>query len=380
MIFNVIVIYLLVVCILSFKGYNLDKVYFLNCLLLIFIVGMRGYDVGSVDTLNYVNYFLGRQAFYNQSARVLEIGLPFFNEILRSVLHTGWQYLLFCACFSLLPLFYLIKKYSHNIHLSLLVLFLLGNIISVYFVCTRQVIGMAFVLWGIILYVRKCKFRIWIFALFSIVGYLVHTAALMMSVAFICVYHINIPRWTYILTCVITFFLGAFKIFGDMSIISIIFMYTGSFFDRLANYTEGILNTETNNLLYPFIRTILGCLISLFTIDKYYKNFTVKIFLIGIVIGNVFPTFVEGYRLVGIFTIFGSICITYLYNPLFKSYDVAGHFPIYFRVSSKYVVIFLIFYSCYKYISSNNELINGTRESMATLIPYQFCWEDNYSF
>ena len=246
----------------------MNRLYYFNCIFIICLVGMRGYDIGSVDTINYVNYFLERQKSYHVDGSEVELGITLFNRLLRVFCVSGWQYLTIVAIITLLPLFYLIKKYSFNIHLSILFLFIvLGNIISVYFVCMRQVLGMAFFIWAIVIWLNKSKNYIIWYVLLLAIGCFFHSVIILPGIIFLLLYYCPISRKVYVSIAIISFLLGIMRIFDNLLIFSFLF-YSGGPLERLAPYALIELSDGSGGYLYTTFRTIL-CIMLCLTLSKY---------------------------------------------------------------------------------------------------------------
>lgn len=101
------------------------------------------------DTYDYVRIFLGKSSNYESSVDTWEPLFLMYNYILSLFVGNGQLYLLISTFISLFPLYYLIKRYSYNPPLSIL-LFLLFGIYQIYFVALRQILGLAILLWGMI--------------------------------------------------------------------------------------------------------------------------------------------------------------------------------------------------------------------------------------
>ena len=381
MIFNLFVLYLLIIVFLSFKGYCLNRLYYFNCILIICIVGLRGYDIGSVDTVNYVRFFLGKQMDYHDSGKEIEIGLSLFNGIFKPFVKTGWLYLLIVAIISLTPLFYIVKKISPNKHLSILLLFIvLGNIISLYFVCMRQVLGMSFLLCGIIIWLKKIRFYKVYYIVFLFIGWLFHTVIILPGILFMLFSYYNISRVFYAGIAIVSFCLGVLGVFDDFSMFLFLFSYSGGLLDLLSNYAM-IEFTGNIGYLYSTFRTILCLMICLFLNKDDFSNVFTKMFLIGVTLSNAFPGFQEMYRLSGLFCVFGIITISQLASSIFgkKHYFITSNI-IKLNLSAKIIFMTILMYSYFNYSSANIRLQKRMETSSATLIPYSFFWEDKYNY
>ncbi|WP_366938419.1 EpsG family protein [uncultured Phocaeicola sp.] len=379
MIFNLFILYLIIVAVISFTGHKMNRLYYFNCIFIICLVGMRGYDIGSVDTINYVNYFLERQKSYHVDGSEVELGITLFNRLLRVFCVSGWQYLTIVAIITLLPLFYLIKKYSFNIHLSILFLFIvLGNIISVYFVCMRQVLGMAFFIWAIVIWLNKSKNYIIWYVLLLAIGCFFHSVIILPGIIFLLLYYCPISRKVYVSIAIISFLLGIMRIFDNLLIFSFLF-YSGGPLERLAPYALIELSDGSGGYLYTTFRTIL-CIMLCLTLSKYdFSHVFSKMFLVGVVLFNILPNFSEIYRLGALFVVFGVIPISKMAAMLFNKIDR----KIYINsalLPLRILFVAIICYSYYNYYATNMRLENKIETSSATLIPYSFFWEDRYSF
>lgn len=358
------------------------KLYYFNCFLIICLVGLRGYDIGSVDTLNYVRFFLGKQKDYHLTDKDIEIGLSIFNGIFKPFIKTGWLYLFIVAIISLTPLFYLIKKKSPNQHFSILLLFLvLGNIISIYFICMRQVLGMSFLLWGIIIWLNKPKYYPLYYIIFLLVGWFFHSVIILPGILFIILFYFNISRTIYAGIALISFFIGVSGIFNDFSIFLFIFSYSGGLLDLLSNYATSEF-TGSTGYLYPTFKTILCLLICLVCSKQDYSHVFSKMFLVGVALSNSFLTFHEMYRLAGLFTVVGVVPISAMCTSLFSKHVYKIDKIVNNTVIKilRFILIAIVMYSYCNYYESNMKLQNKLTENNGTLIPYSFFWEDKYSF
>lgn len=381
MIFNVFVFYLILVFFLSLRGYMPNRLYWINCMLIMCFVGLRGYDIGSVDTINYVNYFLGRQKDYHISGKEIEQGLSIFNEIVRPFLKTGWMYLMTVSFITLLPLFYLIDKYAYNKHVCLLFLFIvLGNIISIYFVCLRQVLAFSFLLWGIILWLQKVRYRMILFLVLLGVGWFIHSVIILPGILFLCFNYVNISRGFYISMVSISYILGIMGLFDNFSMFAFLFTYSGSMLELLSNYANSEF-TGSIGYLFPTFRTFLCILLCCILNKEQQGHVFMKMLLVGVVLSNAFPKFQEMYRLAGIFLLFGVVPISQmaviLYNRSAECYSAVVRKMI---VPIRILFVAIILYSYCNYCASNMKLQNRITISSATLIPYSFFWEDKYNY
>lgn len=381
MIYNVFVAYLLLISILSIKYKISYKLFYINAVFTLFIYGFRSYDIGSLDTLRYVKFFLG---FQGTGYETTEYGFHVFNQILRPFLPYGWMYLFAVDLIALLPLYILIKKYSSNPHISLLAFYCTFRIYEVYIICTRQVIGMSFVLWAIYLFINNIKNKKKYFILLSFIGVSIHTTVLLMAIVFLFLYYIKIPRTVYISICLISYYLFYINFFENLIPILNFLGITGG---SLGKFEAYVLNfSDTTFYLHPTIRTIIGIILCISLDKDQYNSIFTKLFLMGIILTNLFSQFAQIYRLSGMFTLFGLIILPWvitsllskdkplIYNQKFKINEfIAKRICIIITF-----VIILYSYANFKYI--NDDLSISGFDTPTMLNPYKFFWEDKYNY
>lgn len=375
MIFVLLILFYFFVFIKSTKTQLSNTWFYTCCTIFVLLIGLRGYDNGSVDTLNYVRYFLGMQDEYNYDSRGVEIGLIYFNKFL-SVFHLGGTiYLTICAFLSLAPVFYLIKKFSFTPYLSFLLFVTFFNSVhAMYFICLRQILGMACCIWGIILFIEDVKYKYVYFFILSVFGWLFHSVCPLLSIFFISLYYIKIPRTVYLFLIIISYVSGVLVgLMKNLSSLAIVFNMFPDIFGRLSSYTDFAQESTLLGFWGAIKFNVLGVLFILYAPRDESDTIFSRLALIGIILSNMFGFFSEIYRLSGIFLLFGIIAFPSIYAGIKLRLRAA--------VVDKIILFIILAYGIYSpasYYYQRSEL--GYFTSNDTLVPYEFFWEDRYNF
>ena len=339
------------------------------------MIGLRGYDNGSVDTLNYVRYYLGLQDEYNYDSRGMEIGLLYYNKFLSFFHLGGTMYLTVCALVSLAPVFYLIKKFSSNPYFAfLLFVTFFDSVHAMYFICLRQVLGMACCFWGIILFIEDVKYKYIYYFIFAILGWLFHSVSPLLSIFFVLMYYVKIPRVDYLSLIVISYVVGVLAgLMTNLSSFAIVFYMFPDVFGRLSNYADVMQDGKILGFWGAIKFNVLGALFILYAPKEESDTIFSRLSLIGIILSNMFGFFSEIYRLSGIFLVFGIIA----YSSIYGGRKHWQGLPIVKKILF-YILLSYGIYSPASYYFRTSEL--GHFSSNDTLVPYEFFWEDRYNY
>lgn len=365
MIYIVLITFLLLLALFSNKR-NDNAFFYLGFFCVFVILAFRDYKIGANDTYNYVRYFVGKQNYYSEDSRDLESGFLFYNSIVKFVTSTGYGYLFINTLVSMSSIFLMIKLYSEKKTLSLLYFFLpIGAIYVVYFIALRQIIGMSFFLFGMMFYLKNVKYKHVLFLLFSLIGYLFHTSIVLMIVFFTLLNHIKISKKTYVIVIFVSFIVGLIGLLDNLVFLMSFFNLLDPIIGRLAGYAESELILKKFSLV-SVTTSVMGILLCLGASDKKFNSIFVKMFLVGIVIQNVFFKFIEVYRLAALFTIFGMVSCTYIdFNKI--------RIPKLWKSALKIIFIVIIVYSYYKII--NDFVVYNVADDPRKLVPYNFIFE-----
>lgn len=382
MIFVVFVTYLLFISVLSMRQSISIKWYYINFVLLICFIGLRGFDTGSLDTLDYINLLLNRGGKY--SGENIEFGFMSYIYLLRPYVKNGTLFLLISTALSLAPIFYLIRKYSPNKHVSLLGFFLVVSVYIMYFVCMRQVLGMALELTAIAFALSNSRRKWYIFAALSIAAFSVHNTAVIIAIMFLLLFFINIKRYIYIGLVVGSLLCCAFNVFEDFAIIGSLLIdslagESSGAFSRINHYLEVDFDASSSVRLLSHVTLSVICLCHALVLnEKRYNSIFTKLYMVGVVVNNMFYAFPEVYRTSGLFDVFGLVSIGFLAESfMHKDYDIWCKKS--YKKALKTVVASFVLYAYYSFSANCMYQQNHPNaQTDATLIPYEFFWEDSY--
>lgn len=312
----ILLIIILLILVYLEKNNKNDQLFKLASLLVLLFIGMRDSTVGA-DTLDYYNYFIGRQKYYNMDSRELEEGLAVYNAIIGFVtFRFGPLYLLINTFFSLLPVYFLIKKYSTFKTLSVLLFFLIGNY-EIYFIALRQILGMSFLFWGVYLLEKNDRWKGMIAYVFcTLLGYSFHTSIIAFSLIYILLYFIPMQRKYVIFMLIIgSMLLGAiFQMFDITKLFELIVIANVSAVERLEGYLNYDLADVNYNILTLVLPNIAAIIVYICMDKKRINHWFSKIYLTSILIFNVFNQVPMITRLNVPFTLMGIIVFTWAYR------------------------------------------------------------------
>lgn len=293
-----------------------DQYFKFTSLLVLLFIGLRAPTVGA-DTLDYFNYFIGRQKYYNLDNRELEKGLEIYNAIIGVfTARIGRLYLLVNAFFCLLPVYFLIKKYSTFKTLSVLLFYLICNY-EIYFVALRQTLGMSFLFWGVYFLGGNSKWRGLIIYLFcSLLGYAFHTSIIAFSLIYMLLYFVPIRKKFFVYMLITSsMLLGAiFRKIDIAKLFELVIMANISATERL----EGYLTYDLADVDYNIVALLLPSFVA-FWIYNYMDKEKVnhwfsKIYMSGVIFFNIFNQVPMITRLNVPFTLMGIIVFTWVYQ------------------------------------------------------------------
>lgn len=267
--------------------------------LLIILMAFRAESVGT-DTLNYKTSF---EYIKNNIILETEIGWILLNKTSLLIKDSYEFFLITVSVFTLLPIYFIIKRNSVNPMLTLFLYFTLYFYFNS-FNMSRQMIAINFIFLGFTFLQKR---KIWVYFLFVILAMLFHTSAFIaLPIAFIN----KIPdNKKFILTSIlIAFFSGLFlaDYIFKLAEFTKYMNYIGSY--ELGNYTGTTLYLIVLNSFFLFVY---------FTSIKRDTYF--KIFYIYILLSNLFIRIPYGDRIIIYLSIIQIIYLPYLiYNNKIK--------------------------------------------------------------
>ena len=288
-----------------------------------FFIAFRAPVVGA-DTYNYVRYLTGEHYFYNLDPRPLEIFFVYYREFINQITDSRFVVMLINTTITMAPVFYMVKKYSYNAPLSLLMFFYL-DCTAIYFVGLRQIIGFSFILWGLLYCINEMEpresstkypsYKALLFLGISIlIGYFFHTSIIVYGAIIVLALFTPLKSKTVAssLICgsaVIGFILGRFDVLGFFNFLYLLDV------DSTARLSGYLLNEELHQVSAINIvarLSVLG-LVSLYFIDTEKMNHVFfKLFVFGITIYNLLYSVPMIHRFVPIFNLFGTIVFTWI--------------------------------------------------------------------
>lgn len=378
MILIVFILYLGIVAYISTKYKLTLKLFNLNAILLLLLICLRGYDNGSVDTINYIDWVLNKaNSMYAVADErgTIESGYAFYIHILQSFVENGTVFLFINTILSLLPLYYLVKKNSENLHISLFLFFLpLTNIHRMYFVCQRQILGLSIVLIGIILFTEIGKnYLKWIAIIISsAIAFTLQRFSILLPILFVAFYYVNINKKGYIGSIVVTLIAGV--LLGgitNFSFLADIYLHVSEF-HQLQRYAEAVIRDTNVNLMQAVVGSLLGVCFALYSKPSILNHIYGKMFLVSVIIFNLMSSVQEVYRIAGIFTIFGLIVLPKTLQFMIRQK----------KINLITISLWLTFaFSAYSYLKTLYAIDSGELPiATDSLVPYEFFWEDKYTY
>lgn len=363
--------YLILIIILLFitfsKTSEKEKFKWATCITFLF-TGLRACVVGA-DTYLYTLGYMGFDYYKEENIEPLyrDVYVPLLNSILK---FEPFFIIVNTIC-SLTPIYLLIKKYSEMKTFSVVWFFIYGIYIS-YFVALRQILGLSLLLFGV-LYVIENRKRKWlVYTLFSVLAFGFHTSTLIATILFVMAYFVHIKSRKLIISLIFTSALIGI-IFHAFNIVDVFNWYlnmnTNLTTERLNAYmlSDHIGDVqETSGYIYMLRYTWTGLFIYYFMDQEKLNHWFSKIFLIAILIYNLFYNVDMITRMNLAFDIFSLVVITWAfgerYKMVVKKYRIVKIIPI---------LVFLWFFQSYVRFHIDYDL-----DELSRMHPYYFFWED----
>lgn len=278
-------------------------------------VALRAPSVGA-DTLNYVRYLTGERSFYNYDNRDLEILFVAYRSVLDYFTNSRLVVMIVNTIITMGPLYLAVKKYSINPPLSIIFFFAVNGTM-IYFVGLRQAIGLAFVLMAF-LFVwngKLTKKMALLVISFVVISIFFHTYSIVVAVVFLLASLIHVKsKFPLYVGLAGSFILGAV---ADLFSVEKFFSTYLSFGFVMTSRLDGyLLMTDTLGKTVPILVLIVFLtavvMIRCLNYEKIDSPF-MKIFVIGVIISNLFYPIPMLSRVATPFVIFGGIPVTWLF-------------------------------------------------------------------
>lgn len=346
-----------------------DRIALLSLGITFFFFAFRAPVVGA-DTWNYVRFLTGERDFYNFDQRELETGFLLYHKIVSSFSPSRLMVMLLNSAIGLVPLFYMIKKHSRNVPLTILMFCYMGCL-NVYFVGLRQTLGLCPMILALLYGLREDKplsMKLIYMGIATFVGYYFHTVCFFYGIIY--AVSILIPggnRKVYLWTIVITAFWGfILQQFDIMRFFNMYMSLNPNVTERINIYfTDTGLETGTslNILLRPSLVAFFA--FKFMDEDKLSHPFC-KIYMIGVVMFNLMYSFPMIHRMIPPLMMYGAIVFTWVFG---HSYELNMRIR---SVVNVITTIIVLYFSRAAYIDSAEYVVMANTR----MHPYQFIFED----
>lgn len=366
--------YLILIVILFFLSFakgNKEVKFKWACTLTFLFIGLRACVVGA-DTYNYTKTFLGTSNFY-KGPEVELLYQYVYVPLLSGIFKYEQFFILVNTLVSLSPLYVLIKKYSINKSFSILWFFIFGIYVS-YFVALRQILGLAFLFWGVV-YVcdnKKCKWLV--YALMCIVAYGFHTSISVSAFSFVLAYFFQLKsrKMALIVICV-SAFCGI--IMNSFDLVSIFDFYLNSNLGLTTERLNGYMSAEhqvdgTIGYIFNLRFTWLGLFVYYFIDEKFLNHWFSKIFLMAIIFYNIFYSMAMIMRMELALIVFSIIVVPWaLFGKKFLNFKLRNKWAV-------WIPVLMLAYFTQIYVRSH---LDYDLYEPSRLNPYYFFWEDYHT-
>ena len=314
-----IVFYLvLIVCTIFYWKYENPLAVKLSFLVTFIFFAFRAPVVGA-DTWNYVRYLAGLRDYYSEwDDRALEFLFVGYRSVIKILSPSFMVVMVINTILTLSPLYVIIKKYSCNAPLSIL-MFVNLNCLMLYFVGLRQILALVPLLYALVYCidneVSKMK-RVALFFLASVVAVGFHSTGLIYALIYFLALVIPITkRKVYISLIVASAFVGfLMEKYNVLDILSSISSLNLSILQRVDAYLVGDDQNELSAITIALRPSVIGLMVfSLLKEDKLNHPFS-KIFLVGIILYNFLATIPMVHRMVLPMIMFGSVVFSWCYS------------------------------------------------------------------
>lgn len=306
---------------------NKKILYLISCLLIILIVGLRHYEVGT-DTHNYFweFYYIKDYEMKFLLHHRWELGFVFLTKIISLFVTDGYQYLFIASCFFLIPMFLFIYRNSEDPMLSLIVFMATGFFLSS-MIIMRQMFALA-ILYSSIPYIKKKALGK--FILIVLLACSFHrTAIVFLPMYYIDKLKLNTRRWGELIA--VSVFLG---ISGDKIRIF------------LNHFARGIERGNSNGggtlLLVLWIFIFLTILFAKKDLASSNSDIMLKLLAIGATIQPIVFAFSNWARVVSYFTFSLVIIIPLLVKGFIRHFK--NRYFTYVIVNSSVIIILWFWY------------------------------------
>jgi len=345
-------------------------------------IALRAPVVGA-DTWDYIRYLDGTRNFYNNDPRDLEVGFVLYRDIVCQIHAPRVFYMVLNTIIFSSPLYYLIKKYSYNVPLTFVFAAII-NIYFLYFCGLRQIIGVAILFWGVIYVLENrddigkgfvSSLKNWlVYISLASLGYLFHTSVVVYAVIFAVVFFIPIYSRIIPIVCILgSILIGVIlQQFDVLSAFDFFLSLEVDATERLQAYLESDELNAIDNIWFMTRNSIFPILAYALMDEEKLDHWLSKIYLIGLVLSNLFISVPMINRMNQVFFVVGIIVLTWVI-PYFEKEEE----KINIQYNLKIIFILMIIYMGQALVKNNLDS-NIDYRSESRMHPYQLFFE-NYS-
>lgn len=360
---------LLLLMIFAYKEWkhpNLSNQWFKYACWIVFIfVAFRAPVVGA-DTWNYYRYAIGIRNFYNADSRELEPLYQLYNDFFRNYCPIGIVFMSVNTILIFGPIRYILKRYCKYKTLGILTFFLIYDY-SYFFVALRQLLSLSIILWGVIWVIENRKYKWTIFIALSVTAWFMHTSAAIVSFLFLISYFIPlksriIPIIAICASAIFGIILGKFNV---LDVFSFLLSFDMNPIERLSSYLNSQELNENTPINIALRTSFVALFIFYFMNNERINHWYSKIYLIGVILYNLFCSAPMINRMVMSNLLFLIFVLPWVFEVKFQSIQKQRTFY--------FLSILLFCYFTRSYIISNT---NYDVKSEQRMHPYYFFFED----
>ena len=275
--------------------------------------------VVGADTWNYVRYLAGMRDYYSEwDDRALEFLFVGYRTIIKSLSPSYMVVMVINTILSLLPLYVIIKKYSSNAPLSIL-MFVNLNCLILYFVGLRQILALVPLLLVLVYCIEneipKIK-QAFLFFLASTVAVGFHSTGLIYGLIYFLALVIPITKRNVYIALIIASAVVGFLMekFNVLDILSSLSSLNLSILQRVDAYLIGDDQNDLSAITIALRPSVIGLMVFSLIKEEQLNHPFSKIFLAGIILYNFLATIPMVHRMVLPMIMFGSVVFSWCYS------------------------------------------------------------------
>lgn len=258
------------------------------CWVTFIFIAFRAPVVGA-DTWDYYRYATGIRNFYNADSRELEPLYQLYNDFFRNYCPIGVVFMSVNTIIIFAPIRYILKKYCKYKTFGILTFFLIYNF-SPFFVALRQILALSIILWGVIWVIEDKKYKWAVFIALAVIAWFVHTTAAVVAALFVGAYFmpIKLRIIPLVAICVSAMAGIILRKFNVLDAFWFIASFDLSVIERISIYLENQELNDSMSLNIVLRDSVIAILIFSFLDEKRVNHWFSKMYLLGVVLFNLF--------------------------------------------------------------------------------------------